>query len=150
MPLKDHLLFIMNILSLYWTLSNIDQYLTGCLGPAWCHQLKGPSKLESIFLSRVEGSMSRVEGTMSRVIFFFNFSIKKMCCCCCLIKIVCGHSNSLKSKEPSPSAVNVDRSCLKKISWSLGRGTRWTTVFSVKYLFGEAKIAYNFLSLEEG
>ena len=53
--------------------------------------------------SRVEGSISRVEGTMSRVIFFFNFFIKKMCCCCCcLIKIVRGHSNSLKSKEPSP------------------------------------------------
>ena len=37
-----------------------------------------------------------------------------MCCCCCfffLIKIVRGHSNSLKSKEP----VKVDRSCLKNI-----------------------------------
>ena len=34
----------------------------------------------------------------------FGASIKKMCCCCCccLIKIVRGHSNSLKSKEPSP------------------------------------------------
>ena len=29
--------------------------------------------IESIFLSRVEGSMSRVEGTMSRVIFFSIF-----------------------------------------------------------------------------
>ena len=37
-----------------------------------------PGKNESIFLSRVEGSMSRVEGTMSRVIFFqFFFFIKK-------------------------------------------------------------------------
>ena len=45
MPLKDHLFFIMNILSLHWTLSNIDQYLTGCLWPAWSYQLKGPSKL---------------------------------------------------------------------------------------------------------
>ena len=33
--------------------------------------------LESIFLSRVEGSMSRVEGTMSRVTIFFNFFFEK-------------------------------------------------------------------------
>ena len=33
------------ILSLYWTLSNICQYLTGGLWPAWCYQLKEPSKL---------------------------------------------------------------------------------------------------------
>ena len=32
--------------------------------------------------------------------------------------------------------------------WALVRGTQ--RLFSVKYLFGEAKIAYNFLLLEEG
>ena len=44
---------------------------------------------------------SRVPCRGSRVIYFSIFFIKKMCCCC-LIKIVRGHSNSLKSKETSP------------------------------------------------
>ena len=35
----------------------------------------------------------------------------------------------------------------KKMSYSLGRGTE--RLCSVKYLFEEAKIAYNFLLLEE-
>ena len=63
---------------------------------------------ESIFLSRVEGRGFHVEdqGYHIEGNFFVNFFTKKMCCCCCcccsLIKIVRGHSNSLKSKEPSP------------------------------------------------
>ena len=40
----------------------------------------------------VEGRGYHVEG-----IIFFNFFY-----CCCLIKLARGHSNSLKSKEPSP------------------------------------------------
>ena len=67
---------------------------------------KWPVKMEPIFLSRVEGRGFHVEGRGYHVEgnFFFNISIKKMwcCCCCCLIKRVRGHSNSLKSKEPSP------------------------------------------------
>ena len=49
--------------------------------PSYLYELEPCSKTigvdESIFLSRVEGSMSRVEGTMSRVIFFQFFFIKK-------------------------------------------------------------------------
>ena len=88
--------------------------------------------------------MSMVEGTMSRVIFFFNFFY----CCCCLIKIARGHSNSLKAKTLLPSCEGRQVVPQKKISESLGRGTQ--RLFSVKYLFGGAKIAYNFLLLEEG
>ena len=60
--------------------------------------------------SRVEGSLSRVAGNN----FFFNSFFYKnrnvLLLLLFLIKIVRGHSNSLKSKEP----VKVDRSCLKK------------------------------------
>ena len=78
---------------------------------------------ESIFLSRVEGRGFLVEGRGQQ--FFSNsFFIKiKMCCCCfffIIIKLVRGHSNSLKSKEP----VKVDRSCLKKIIIGLSEQAR--------------------------
>ena len=66
----------------------------------------------SIFLSRVEGRGFLVEGRGQQ--FFFQFFFYKnrnvLLLLLFLIKIVRGHSNSLKSKEP----VKVDRSCLKK------------------------------------
>ena len=40
------------------------------------------------------------------------------------------------------------KDCLYNVQWRDGTGTQ--RLFSVKYLLGEAKIAWTFLQLEEG
>ena len=54
----------------------------------------------------------------------------------------------LKEKNLLPSCEGRQVVPKKLSSESLGRDTQ--RLFSVKYLLGEAKIAYNFLLLEEG
>ena len=61
-------------------------------------------------------------------------------CCCYLIKIVRGLRIRLKAKNLLPSCEGRQVVPKKNSIELSGRGTH--RLFSVKYLFGEAKIAY--------